>query len=383
MKILAIETSCDETAVSIIEKRGSVFTVLSNIVSSQAKLHAVFGGVVPNLANREHQKNLVPVLIAALKEAKLYTSQKKKFPATSILQCIEVMRREAELVKIFPKIFKITKPAIDAIAVTEGPGLEPALWVGINFAKALAVLWDKPLIPVNHMEGHIFSALIRDEKGKNQKARFKIQKIAMPAIALLVSGGHTELIRIKKLGRYSIIGETLDDATGEAFDKVAKMLCLGYPGGPAISKIAEKGDADAIVFPRPMINAQNFNFSFSGLKTAVLYHLRDHPRAKKADVAASFQHAAIDVLVTKTMRAIKKAGARTLIVGGGVAANKQLRMRLQNECSDSVEVLLPSASLTGDNALMIALAAFFGKKKSARSIRADGNMKLGPRKVSA
>lgn len=395
MKILAIETSCDETAVSIIEKRGSVFTVLSNIVSSQAKLHAVFGGVVPNLANREHQKNLVPVLIAALKEAKLYQSQKKNASTTSILQCIEVLARETELAKYFSSIIQLAKPAIDTIAVTEGPGLEPALWVGINFAKALAVLWNKPLIPINHMEGHIFSALIKPEQKRISNSKFLISKksgvprrytlyaIRYPAVALLVSGGHTELIRIKKLGRYSIIGETLDDAAGEAFDKVAKMLGLGYPGGPAISKIAERGDADAIVFPRPMINAQNFNFSFSGLKTAVLYHLRDHPHTKKSDVAASFQQAAIDVLVAKTMRAIKKADARTLIVGGGVAANKQLRMRLQDACSNSVALFLPDASLTGDNALMIALAAFFGKKKSARNIRADGNMKLGPRKVSA
>lgn len=377
MKILAIETSCDETAISIIESHGShtsrQFYVLSNIVSSQAKLHAKFGGVVPNLANREHQKNLVPILITALKEAKLYKSQKQKISGALMFQCGEALEREAELAKIFPIIFKITKPIIDAIAVTHGPGLEPALWVGINFAKALALLWEKPLIPINHMEGHIYSALIHQNEKNNSK--FKIQNFEFPALALLVSGGHTELVFIKKNGSYKIIGETLDDAVGEAFDKVAKMLNLGYPGGPVISAYAEKGNARAIAFPRPMIHSANLHFSFSGLKTSVLYYLRDHKKYSREDIAASFQQAAVDVLVAKTKQAIKKYGAKTLIMGGGVSANKKLREEIMKSIPD-IQIFFPNLSLAGDNALMIALAAFFRKQKSATSIRADGSLRL-------
>lgn len=385
-RILAIETSCDETAISVIEEREQSFRVLSNIVSSQAKLHAAFGGVVPNLASREHQKNLVPILIGALKEAKLYRIKKEKLSNTSIHQCIEVLEREPELAQRFQKIFQIQKPALDAIAITVGPGLEPALWVGINFAKALSLLWNKPLIPVNHMEGHIFSALIAQKKEQRISKRSTLNALRYPALALLVSGGHTELVLMKKPGRYRVIGETLDDAAGEAFDKVAQMLKLGYPGGPAIAKLAERGSGTAISFPRPMINAANFNFSFSGLKTAVLYYLRDHGERHatrdmrqvkfKADIAASFQEAVVDVLIVKTLRALKTYQAQTLIVGGGVAANKRLRTRLRDALPKNINLFLPNPTLTGDNALMIAGAAFFNKQKSARAIRADGNMTL-------
>ncbi len=401
MKILAIETSCDETAIAIVERKGKSdnFKILAHIVSSQAKLHAKFGGVVPNLASREHQKNLVPILIVALKEAKLYRPKRDYYSSTSIYRCIEVLQREQELARRFLSVFSISAPMIDAIAVTHGPGLEPALWVGINFAKALALLWKKSLIPINHMEGHIFSALIRSMQKKisdfqflrrrrirlrrrisNNFKCYTLHAVRFPALALLVSGGHTELVRIKKLGTYTILGETLDDAVGEAFDKVAKMLNLGYPGGPIISAYAEKGNANAIAFPRPMIHSANFHFSFSGLKTSVLYHLRDLKlktisHKLKADIAASFQQAAVDVLVAKTKRAIKKYGAKTFIMGGGVAANKKLREELAKNISD-VHMFFPSLSLTGDNALMIALAAFFRKQKSAASIRADGSLRL-------
>ncbi len=374
MRILAIETSCDETAISIIESRGAGarrrFRVLSNIVSSQAKLHAAFGGVVPNLASREHQKNLVPILIAALKEAKLYKIQKKKNLDPQIEM---LLTKEPELLRrVKEKIISLKVPAIDAIAVTHGPGLEPALWVGVNFAKTLSTLWKKRLIPVNHMEGHIYSGLIKkDSKG------FILEKLKLPALTLLVSGGHTELVIAKKLGKYSIIGETVDDASGEAFDKVAKMLSLGYPGGPAISKVALEGNERGIPFPRPMINANNLDFSFSGLKTSVLYYLRDNKKYKTPDVAASFQQAVVDVLVSKTLRALAKYKARTLILGGGVAANKLLRKTLREKISADIHLYLPEISLTGDNALMIALAAFFRKPaKNLSTIRADGNLRL-------
>lgn len=410
MRILAIETSCDETAISIIEARGTKhtpnFTVLSNIVSSQIAVHKKFGGVVPNIALREHQKNLVPILLTALKEAQLYKSRtflqnidhaerinqvypfipvarprgipgkvraKQKshtFSNTLIHRCIKVLDREPELAKLFLKIFGLTKPRLNAIAVTQGPGLEPALWVGINFAKALSMLWNVPIVPVNHMEGHIFSALLE----KNRKG---LKKISFPALALLVSGGHTELVLIKKWGSYKIIGETLDDAVGEAFDKVARMLSLGYPGGPAISKRAEGGDSKAILFPRPMITAKNFDFSFSGLKTAILYYLRDHKKINISDVAASFQQATIDVLVSKTIRALKEYKAKTLILGGGVSANKLLRQTLTDIIPEKTNFFAPDFSMTGDNALMIGLAAFFKKSsKKAQFIRARGNLKI-------
>ncbi|MDP3762596.1 MAG: tRNA (adenosine(37)-N6)-threonylcarbamoyltransferase complex transferase subunit TsaD, partial [bacterium] len=243
MKILAIETSCDETAISVLEvkktKFGHDFSILSNQVASQVKIHAPFGGVVPNLAKREHRKNLPILLKRALKESKL------------------------------------RKP--NAVAVTYGPGLEPALWEGIEFAKALSKKWRVPLVPVNHLEGHIYSSLM-------QKSKFKIQNFGIfPLLTLIVSGGHTELVFQKKHLAYKILGETLDDAAGEAFDKVARMLGLGYPGGPRLAKLAQKGNPKAINFPRPMLHSKDLNFSFSGLKTSVLYKLRELKKFEKTD----------------------------------------------------------------------------------------------------
>src|SRR3989338_4967712 len=250
MKILAIETSCDETAIAILEIIGGKFEVRSNVVLSQIKIHKKFGGVVPNLAKREHRKNLPIVLKLALKEA---------------------WGTKSSLGDLVPKL--------DAVAVTSGPGLEPALWEGINFAKDLAKKWRVPLVPVNHLEGHIYASWLR---------RISPQ---FPLIALIVSGGHTELVLMKKHLDYKILGETRDDATGEAFDKVARMLKLGYPGGPLISKLAERLKTSGKgLFPRPMINSSDFDFSFSGLKTAVLYYLRDNPNADKSAVANEFQH---------------------------------------------------------------------------------------------
>lgn len=390
MKILAIETSCDETAISIIESKGKTkspkFTILSNIVSSQVAIHKEFGGVVPNLAEREHQKNLVPILMTALKQAKLFKKKKNAFLKKDAM-LHNILSREQELLKRMKDISPLEIPAIDRIAVTAGPGLEPALWVGINFAKALSHLWNIPIVPMNHMEGHIFSALIKQKKISNSKfliskksntpQRYTLHTIRYPIIALLVSGGHTEIVLMKNIGKYTIIGETIDDAAGEAFDKVAKMLGLGYPGGPAISKLANSGDASAIPFPRPMMKKDTYDFSFSGLKTAVLYYLRDHTSYKKRDVAASFQQAVVDVLTAKTMRAMKTHKAKILALGGGVAANMLLRNTLEDAMPRGAKLLLPKISLTGDNALMIAVASYFKKKSTpAKMITARGNLKI-------
>lgn len=361
MKILAIETSCDETAVAIIDKKNSRnFRVLANLVSSQVKIHEKFGGVVPNLARREHEKNLVPILLRALKEANMYHVSRIKYQVSDLKKVNLILEREAILRDQFAQHFlSLKKPKLDAIAVTYGPGLAPALWAGVNFAKALSAFWKVPLIPINHMEGHIFSALFSPKRSTLYAMRF-------PAIALLVSGGHTELHLVKKLGSYKRLGETLDDASGEAFDKVAKMLGLSYPGGPEISKWAESGNSQAIAFPRPMLKANNFDFSFSGLKTSVLYYLRDHPKYSLADVAASFEEAVVEVLTEKTLRAAKKYKAKTILIGGGVAANKKLRQVLRNKIRELLPhatFLEPQISQTGDNALMIALTAAYGSSK--------------------
>ncbi|MDA1334798.1 MAG: tRNA (adenosine(37)-N6)-threonylcarbamoyltransferase complex transferase subunit TsaD [bacterium] len=323
--ILAIETSCDETSVAVIDCSGTKskpkYKLRSNIVSSQVKLHEQYGGVVPNLAKREHIKNLPMVLKTALGEASVLTPENE----------------------------------IDVIAVTVGPGLEPALWTGITFAQDLAQKWKKPVVAANHMEGHLVTPLL----SKSQK------EYEFPAIALLVSGGHTQLALVKNFGDYKIIGDTVDDAAGEAFDKVARMLDLGYPGGPMISKLGKTGNRYTYSFPRPMINHKNYNFSFSGLKTAVLYTLRDLNEKKelysKNDIAASFEDAVVDVLISKTIKAVREYGAKTCILGGGVAANELLRKRLTAAIKEDIttKLFLPEAELTGDNAAMIGASAYF------------------------
>ncbi len=357
MRILAIETSCDETSVSILKISGNSrlpkFNILSNVVASQVKVHAPWGGVVPNLAKREHQKNLPIVLKKALKEADL----------------------------------SLKNPQIDAIAVTQGPGLEPALWVGINFSKELSKKWRKPLIGINHLEGHIFSVFLK------KREEFLISNLKFPALALVVSGGHTELVLMKNWLKYKVIGRTLDDAAGEAFDKVAKMLGLGYPGGPVISKEAAKFlsskfqvSDSTIKFPRPMINSKDYNFSFSGLKTSVLYKIRDLGMISseiKAEICYEFQQAVVDVLIKKTIQAAKEYRAKTIILGGGVAANKELRKQMEGAIGklNFVSLLMPEMEFTGDNAAMIALAAYFRwikQKKPAelQALKASGNLKL-------
>ncbi|MBI4118725.1 MAG: tRNA (adenosine(37)-N6)-threonylcarbamoyltransferase complex transferase subunit TsaD, partial [Parcubacteria group bacterium] len=327
MKILAIETSCDETGLALIESdTKNKVNILANLVSSQIETHRPYGGVVPNLAKREHLKNL-PILWQKLQDPR----------------------------------YRIQD--LDLIAVTNGPGLAPCLWAGINFAQKLAQELNKPLVGINHLKGHIYIALLEQQISNSQflisnsKSQILHPKpytssslrlsepnglypFKFPVLSLIVSGGHTQLIFSKKLGHYQIVGETLDDAAGEAFDKVAKLLGLGYPGGPEISKLAVKGNSKRFDLPRPMLNSKNFDFSFSGLKTAVLYLVKgltpNHPQPlkltpkNKADLAASFEQAVVDVLVHKTILVAKNLTPKTLILGGGVAANKKLRRELKS-----------------------------------------------------
>jgi len=393
MKILGIETSCDETAVAIVEATGTRtrphFRILSNVVSSQVKLHAKYGGVVPNLARREHEKNLVPVLLTALE--KLVT-QNGVTHTTSVLHASrskieKVLAREPELLQKFKKrVMPLQPPAIDAIAVTVGPGLEPALWVGVNFARALASLWKKPLIPVNHLEGHIYS-----NWPVSRNAKHEARNIQFPAVCLIVSGGHTELILMKNYGTYTLLGATRDDAVGEAYDKVARILGLGYPGGPIVDAIATRYTTPAertqFHLPRPMIDSKNYDFSFSGLKTAVLYLVRDLKKAgkpiPKRAVCREFQNAAIEVLVTKTFRAARAHHAKMIMVSGGVSANKGLRrafgtLHNSHDRKNHSTILFPPPELTTDNAAMIAMAAYFRKRATDPHIlspRADLEMK--------
>ena len=319
-KILAIETSCDETGIAILEgAAGALPRVLSQSVSSQVNIHALTGGVVPEIAAREHLGAITPMIRENMRQSGL-------------------------------------EPAnIDAIAVTVGPGLIPALTVGVMTARTLAFAWKKPVVPVHHLEGHIYSALLSADKPPED---------FFPALALIVSGGHTLLIQISGHLTYKIIGSTLDDAAGEAFDKVARLLDLPYPGGPVLSKLATSGDPAAFAFPRPMLHADNLNFSFSGLKTAVLYTLRDFkgeltPKVK-ANIAASFQQAVVDVLAAKTVSAFNQYSAKALLLAGGVAANQALRSRLQQESvALGAKLLVAPLHLCGDNAVMIGQAGLY------------------------
>ncbi len=394
MKILAIETSCDETAISIINARGGFstpkFKVLSNQLFSQASIHAKYGGVFPNVAKREHSKSLVPLLKLALKEAKMSDQRKKLLLSEKDADFYkETLSREHELLEQFLVFIKTAKkPKIDVIAVTEGPGLEPALWVGINFAKALSYAWNIPLVPINHMEGHIVAALLDTSQKKDE---ISIPKINFPVLALLISGGHTELVLMKTWLKYKILGKTRDDAVGEAFDKVARMLKMPYPGGPHISRLAESvpDGSSRFSLPRPMLHSDDFDFSFSGLKTAVLYTIKKIPRLTqkmKAEIANEFENAVVEVLLKKTLEAAKKYKAKTILIGGGVSANKRVRTQFKNtikkQLSD-VKFHVPSQTLSTDNALMIAVAAYFRTITSLKTkglketvLVADGNLSL-------
>jgi N6-L-threonylcarbamoyladenine synthase len=387
MKILAIETSCDETALAIVDVKKkndkAHFMILSNELLSQIALHTQYGGVFPMMAKREHSKNIVPLFVTVLKKAKLYATGKNTVIDSKMNKKLsELLIKEKELLEIFISVIPhIKKPKIDAIAVTTGPGLEPALWVGINFAQALSLYWNIPVIPVNHMEGHIFS--IFPNKGKTFVVDTK--KDMFPMLSLLVSGGHTEIVLVKDWMKYKLIGQTRDDAAGEAFDKVARMLGLPYPGGPEISKLAhdqrEKKKIDtSISLPRPMIHSKDYDFSFSGLKTAVLYMIRDGGKLTKqfkAKIAREFEDAAIEVLVAKTARAVQEYKVQTLIIGGGVSANTHLQETLKNKLKDT-KLYFPTKGLSTDNALMIAIAGYFQsqKKNSRMPMKANGNLKL-------
>ncbi|MDD5710977.1 MAG: tRNA (adenosine(37)-N6)-threonylcarbamoyltransferase complex transferase subunit TsaD [Candidatus Colwellbacteria bacterium] len=336
MRVLTIETSCDETAMAVVEAKGGIrsprFKVLKSEISSQIELHRPFGGVMPGLAKREHLKNLPPI----------------------------------------EKTLDIDWEKVDLMAVIIGPGLEPALWTGIEYAKKLAKEHKKPLLGVNHLEAHLYSPLLSlKERDRN---------IPLPAIGLIVSGGHTILLALEKIDRWKKIGETRDDAVGEAFDKVARLVGLPYPGGPEIQKTAEKGNPNAIVFPKPMINQKNLDFSFSGLKTAIFYYLRDKKMTPKlrADVAASFQKTVIDILITKTLRAAWQYGAKSVVLAGGVAANKPLRDALKKKVKkDGLNFYVAGLQYSTDNAAMAAAAAYVDHLKGKRyRITAQANLNL-------
>ena len=327
-RVLGIETSCDETAAAVVVDGHHV---LSSVVSSQIDLHARYGGVVPEIASRAHVELLTPVIARSLIEAGIQDDH------------------------------------VDAVAATVGPGLIGALLVGVSAAKTLALVWDVPFVAVNHLEAHLYAALLEDPE------------IELPVVVLLVSGGHTLLVLMTGHGKYRVLGSTIDDAAGEAFDKVARYLGLGYPGGPAIDAISMEGDPQSMQFPRAMLN-EGYDFSFSGLKTSVVNHVRRNPEVHTADVAAAFQEAVVDVLVTKARRAARDHGAKGLCLAGGVAANSLLRERLLDACvADGLRAFLPSRAMCTDNAAMVAAAGWYRLHSDGPSPLdpgADPNLKL-------
>ncbi|MDQ2753923.1 MAG: tRNA (adenosine(37)-N6)-threonylcarbamoyltransferase complex transferase subunit TsaD [Actinomycetota bacterium] len=318
MRILAIETSCDETAAAVVDDGRYV---RSSVVSSQIDLHARFGGVVPEVAGRAHLDLLTAVVDSALAQA------------------------------------GTTGESLDAVAATIGPGLIGSLLVGVSAAKAYSLAWGLPFVGVNHLEGHLHAAFLEDPE------------LALPAIVLLASGGHTLLICMERNGGYRLLGQTIDDAAGEAFDKVARYLGLGYPGGPAIDRLATEGDPKAVAFPRGL-RGVGYDFSFSGLKTSVITYVRKHPDASVANVAASFQEAVVDVLVSKARQAAAAVGAKGICIGGGVAANSSLRQRVMDVCAaDGLSAFVPSRAMCTDNAAMVGATAWY-------RLRTDGPTSL-------
>ena len=355
MKVLGIETSCDETAISLIEAKGNIFSlklkIISNLVASQIKIHQKYGGIVPSLAKREHSKNL-PILYQ-----KIFSQSPFSLPTSHLL----------------PQI----------IAVTVGPGLSPCLWEGINFAKKISKNLKIPIVGVNHLEGHFFSVFLKKPLPK------------FPLVVLIISGGHTLLVFSRKPFNYKILGETKDDAIGEAFDKIGRMLEFSYPAGVQIEKLAKKGKAN-IDFPSPMINQKNYDFSYAGLKTAVLYHLKKHfktkrsqnfflkesfiiPEVKKVNICASFQKAAFEVLIQKTLRAAKEFKAKSVVVCGGVAANEFLKKEFkkrQKKLLAKTKIFFPKKEFSTDNAAMIALSGYFHRNKTRKRLIAKPNLKI-------
>jgi N6-L-threonylcarbamoyladenine synthase len=357
LTVLAIETSCDDTCIAILEIKNQKLKILSNIVSSQIKLHKKYGGIYPFFAKREHQKNLPLVLKKTLD--------------------------------------KTNNPKIDLIAVTIGPGLEPCLWTGINFVKELVKKLKVPIMPINHIEAHIIANFIYSN---SQLLTSNFQTL-FPAICLVVSGGHTQLILMKDFSKYKILGETRDDAAGECFDKTARILGLGFPGGPAIAKEATKYKMQntkyKIQLPRPMIGQKNYDFSFSGLKTAVLYQYQNtiHQSTKQnkkyiQEMCKEIQQAIIDVLIYKTIKAVKDFKAKSIILGGGVAANKELKKQFKLKIKNlklKINFLAPPKNLCLDNAAMIGLTAYFRKLNNKtknksinwqKELKANGNLRI-------
>jgi len=385
MIILSIETSCDETAVAIVEATGvfpnAKYRVLGNGLLSQIDIHREFGGVFPAVAKREHAKALVPMLAKALREAGMLHEVPTTLANDTEAELVTLLEREPTLAELLIEFFKHHDyPAIDAIAVTNGPGLAPALWVGVNFARALSRNWNIPVIPVNHMEGHILSSVFEGDH---------LGTLNFPALALLISGGHTEFVFMHDFKTYEKIGSTRDDAVGEAFDKVARMLGLPYPGGPEISRLATQARAENLPtllppLPRPMIHTPDFDFSFSGLKTAVRTRVLDKEisDSERVIIARDFEDATTEVLIKKTSNALKQTNAQTLILGGGVTANTTIRDAFQNLVAKEfpdVTLHLPDPTLSTDNAIMIALSGHARVNQASintETLTANGNLSL-------
>ncbi len=356
MKILSIETSCDETAIALVEVDISDSHIsareIDSALFSQIDIHKEFGGVFPAIAKREHAIHAPLLLEKILSKNSTQTSQETSFDKWDEIE--KILEREVGLFESFKKVLTTyNKPDIDFISVTQGPGLEPALWVGISFARALSLFWNIPLVGTNHMKGHIFSVLLNQGN------------IQFPALAFLMSGGHTELVELNSLTDFTIIGQTKDDAIGESYDKVARMIGLEYPGGPKIAELAQKArDAQTfsgdIVLPRPMMHSKDFDFSFSGLKTAVLYKVKELEHIDeitKLQIAHEFEQSVTDVITHKISKVLDTKNYQTLIVSGGVIANTYLRSQLQKMAdTKSIPLLLPSLNDSTDNAQMIAVA---------------------------
>lgn len=395
MKILAIETSCDETGVAIVKASGDLnnpkFEVLSKAINSQIEKHKEYGGVYPTLAKREHARNIVPVLEEVLNDychcetvSKSTLTDKeetlKQVQGDRLKEIENILEREPEL---FDKTVKFLesfdRPDVDMIAVTSGPGLSPALWVGINFAKAISLAWQIPMLSVNHMEGHMASVLLRQDGNS---------KIQFPTLSLLISGGHTELVEIKNWNEYKILGKTRDDAVGESYDKIARLLGIPYPGGPEISRLAidfrKKNLENEFKFPRPMIESNDLDFSFSGLKTAVLYKIQDlgnkiQGEKIKIKIAGEFEQAVVDVLMQKVANALNTNDFKSIIVAGGVVANQYIRQNISNLAKDyGLDVHFPNLEDSTDNAQMIAVAGYLKtlreKPEINPEIEADSNL---------
>ncbi|MDO8444217.1 MAG: tRNA (adenosine(37)-N6)-threonylcarbamoyltransferase complex transferase subunit TsaD [bacterium] len=436
IRILAIETSCDETAAAVIGEENGQPVILSNIISSSVNLHAETGGIVPEVASREQMKYMVPVVSQALINSKHEIRNSKQIQNPNDQNSKPVSDFDIRISDFYSEAIFELQNNITHIAVTAGPGLIGSLLVGFNAAKTLAYARDLPIIPINHIEGHLYSALAEEFKISNLKFKNndKIEKLKnekiFPALALTVSGGHTMLVLMKNHGDYDIIGQTIDDAVGEAYDKVARLLGLNYPGGPEIAKLAEhfrnrvhstqysvpsqdknpeycelstEDSRSPIVFPRPIINDGTFNFSFSGLKTAVLVKVKkimaennlqsatDINLRTKEEIAAAFEEAVADVLTFKTVKAVEKYSPRAVIFAGGVSANHYLveslklsldtaRDRKVKSIEPDIQFLTPPKEMSGDNAAMIGLAAYYhiqrGDVSDWSSVKVDANLKL-------